>query len=243
MSADGWDNNSDDDGFVEGSFSESSTFIAGKIGSDGKARSVKSVDKGDVGFVDMFRKAHHPCAASFHVLFKVAAWLTYFFCTWFTNNFVLVFVLCVILFAVDFWVVKNVSGRLLVGLRWWSDLDENGKNQWRFESMANPEAVGKLDSRIFWYSMYVNTIVWIVFSILALIRFKFDWLLVCVVALVLSTSNLVGYTKCSKDAKTNMQQRMRSVVTQGAIKMLTGGFSSIFGGSSSSSSSSQVAQV
>ena len=34
----------------------------------------------------------------------------------------------------DFWTVKNVSGRLLVGLRWWNDVDEAGQNHWRFES-------------------------------------------------------------------------------------------------------------
>ena len=37
------------------------------------------------------------------------------------------FILVTMLGAVDFWVVKNVSGRLLVGLRWWSDFDDQGK--------------------------------------------------------------------------------------------------------------------
>lgn len=26
--------------------------------------------------------------------------------------------------AVDFWITKNVTGRLLVGLRWWEEIDE-----------------------------------------------------------------------------------------------------------------------
>ena len=43
----------------------------------------------------------------------------------------LVFV--VILGAIDFWIVKNLSGRLLVGLRWWIDFDEDGEEQWKFE--------------------------------------------------------------------------------------------------------------
>jgi hypothetical protein len=33
------------------------------------------------------------------------------------------FILVTVLGAIDFWVVKNVTGRLLVGLRWWSDFD------------------------------------------------------------------------------------------------------------------------
>lgn len=50
------------------------------------------------------------------------------------RSYVLTFVLVTILSAMDFWTVKNVSGRLLVGLRWWNDVDEAGQNHWRFES-------------------------------------------------------------------------------------------------------------
>ena len=50
------------------------------------------------------------------------------------HSYVLTFVMVTILSAMDFWTVKNVSGRLLVGLRWWNDVDEAGQNHWRFES-------------------------------------------------------------------------------------------------------------
>lgn len=36
---------------------------------------------------------------------------------------VITFIVVVILAALDFWTVKNVSGRLLLGLRWWSEFD------------------------------------------------------------------------------------------------------------------------
>jgi hypothetical protein len=29
-----------------------------------------------------------------------------------------------VLSALDFWVTKNVTGRLLVGLKWWEEIDE-----------------------------------------------------------------------------------------------------------------------
>lgn len=35
---------------------------------------------------------------------------------------------------VDFWIVKNYCGRRLTGLLWWVDIDENGKEQWVFET-------------------------------------------------------------------------------------------------------------
>lgn len=39
---------------------------------------------------------------------------------------VITFITVMILSALDFWTVKNITGRLLVGLRWWSDYDEKG---------------------------------------------------------------------------------------------------------------------
>ena len=40
-----------------------------------------------------------------------AAVLIYMFGSWFSSNFVNIFVLCVLMLAFDFWTVKNVSGR------------------------------------------------------------------------------------------------------------------------------------
>jgi len=39
-----------------------------------------------------------------------------------------------LLLAFDFWTVKNVSGRLMVGLRWWNKIEEDGTSTWIFES-------------------------------------------------------------------------------------------------------------
>jgi hypothetical protein len=40
------------------------------------------------------------------------------------------FVVCVLLFAFDFWTVKNVTGRILVGLRWWNEVKPDGTEEW-----------------------------------------------------------------------------------------------------------------
>lgn len=57
------------------------------------------------------------------VFFKSLAFVTYFFLSYLMSN-VLTFIFTVILGSLDFWVVKNISGRILVGLRWWSYYDE-----------------------------------------------------------------------------------------------------------------------
>ena len=71
-------------------------------------------------------RASHPVASVYHVGFKLAALFVYVTCEWFETHFVLVFVTCVMLLAADFWVTKNVSGRLLVGMRYWNEIDEEG---------------------------------------------------------------------------------------------------------------------
>lgn len=84
--------------------------------------------------IPFFATSRHPWVAFFHLFFKAAALLTYGFGTWFSSNFVLIFVICILLLAMDFWTVKNVAGRLLVGLRWWNEIKEDGESVWVFES-------------------------------------------------------------------------------------------------------------
>jgi hypothetical protein len=66
---------------------------------------------------------------------QVAAVVAYLVCSIFSASYVINFVVTAALLAIDFWIVKNVTGRLLVGLRWWNDVDEQGRSTWRFESL------------------------------------------------------------------------------------------------------------
>ena len=62
-----------------------------------------------------------------------AALAFYILSALFFNSFVIIFVVTVLLAALDFWVVKNVSGRILVGLRWWNEINDLGEGAWNFE--------------------------------------------------------------------------------------------------------------
>jgi hypothetical protein len=80
----------------------------------------------------MLSQSAHPTVLLFHFGFRSAAILVYLFLGWFVvirggGGSIFVFVLTTILLAVDFWQVKNVSGRLLVGLRWWQEQTDQGK--------------------------------------------------------------------------------------------------------------------
>uniref|UniRef100_A0A7C9D3K6 Golgi apparatus membrane protein TVP23 n=1 Tax=Opuntia streptacantha TaxID=393608 RepID=A0A7C9D3K6_OPUST len=150
----------------------------------------------------------NPRTCFFHVLFKAGSLAFYILSALFVNNFVIIFVVTVFLAALDFWVVKNVSGRILVGLRWWNEINDLGESVWKFESL-DPESLARLnkkDSWLFWWSLYLTAAAWIILGIFSLIRLQADYLLVIAVCLSLSIANIIGFTKCRKDAKKQFQQ-------------------------------------
>ncbi|GMH36515.1 hypothetical protein BSKO_04383 [Bryopsis sp. KO-2023] len=143
----------------------------------------------------------HPAARVFHLLFKGTAALFYILgglLPW-KKSFTIQFTILLLLLVLDFWTVKNVTGRLLVGLRWWNDVSENGEG-WRFEALGEGQrAVNSIDKWWFWVGLAANVAIWLLFGFFTLLRW--DWLLVCVLALVLGVANLYGYFKCSREAK------------------------------------------
>jgi hypothetical protein len=131
----------------------------------------------------------HPIAFIFHLLFKCSAFALYFFGSLFGMNVTVMYVTTILLLAFDFWTVKvllwlplgstpcilmyahcahppqNVTGRLLVGLRWWNEVREDGGNDWKFESPEDlpPDqrpVVATQDSRMFWITMWVTPLIW-----------------------------------------------------------------------------------
>lgn len=147
----------------------------------------------------------------FHLLFKSLAVFLYIFGSWFTSNFIFIFVLCIILLAFDFWTVKNISGRLLVGLRWWSVVQEDGSNEWIFESLEDASELCPNDSRFFWGGLYITPVVWSLLLFVGILRLKFEYMPIIIAAISMSMANIVGYMKCSSSAK----DKMRNLVEQG----------------------------
>ncbi len=163
---------------------------------------------------NLIKKTEHPFVAIFHVLFKLLAILIFVTVaiaqfilprSWFSESqaFFVSFISVVILSAIDFWVVKNVTGRILVGMRWWSDVDEDGKQIWIFESLDKHDVDIKLNMlEVFWFWMVllITPVIWVAIFILEVIRLQLISLL-CFVAIILLVANLIGYVRCKKDAR------------------------------------------
>lgn len=91
---------------------------------------------------------------------------------------IMIFIITILLLAADFYYIKNIAGRRLVGLRWWNEVDpQTGDSQWVFESSEpGTKVVNATDSRFFWLALYLQPMLWVIMAILALVSLSFIWL-------------------------------------------------------------------
>ena len=79
----------------------------------------ESEPKGKMDFdsdfgVDQNKSLRRPWVAFFHFFFRITALVVYLFGSTFSGSFIGVFVTVILLLSLDFWTVKNISGRILV---------------------------------------------------------------------------------------------------------------------------------
>lgn len=205
-----------------------------------------SKEQSSLSVVGIISSSSHPKVAFFHLLFKSLPLFLYLTSSVFAKHYTSWFIPCVLFLAADFWTTKNVSGRLMVGLRWWSETDEEGNNIWRFENRSMKDRsseserfvptgsnISDVDYRIFWYSMYFNGLMWLFFLIWNVLGLKLSNLLIIAIALSLQWSNIVGYWKCHKDMESKLESNLNSFIKNNAFSYLRQG---IFGSNTSSNS-------
>ncbi|KAK3071101.1 Golgi apparatus membrane protein tvp23 [Teratosphaeriaceae sp. CCFEE 6253] len=138
-----------------------------------------------------WRLSAHPITLVTFLAFRIASLLVYLLGLLFTSNFVLIFIVTILLLAADFYYLKNIAGRRLVGLRWWNEVNATtSDSHWVFESAPQPnEPGGKLvnatDKRFFWLALYCQPALWVALAVVAVVRLEFIWL------------TLVGVYTCS----------------------------------------------
>ena len=77
---------------------------------------------------------------------------------------------CVIL---DFWITKNVTGRYLVGLRWWNEIDRKGNPVYWYESYDYDIVHSHMDTQIFWWGIGANAMFWAIMFLVKCIGLDF----------------------------------------------------------------------
>ncbi len=149
-------------------------------------------------------ESSHPTVLAVHFAARAAGVVVYVLFPWLvTSSFVVLATLVMVAVAVDFWLVKNVSGRFLVGLRWWSGLGADGASTvWTFEARGAAYQANGADARLFWGSLYASVVVWALLAVVALVRWHLAWLLVDCYAVAMCFTNLTGYLRCDRERRT-----------------------------------------
>lgn len=60
--------------------------------------------------------------------------------------------------------------------------------------------IGALDQQFFWMVLYIYPCVWILLTLFAILFRNFEYILLIFVSIVFGMVNVVGYTRCYKDA-------------------------------------------
>ena len=108
-------------------------------------------EPGKIQATDFIKKSRNPLVALVTVTLKLLSILSFLFTSIFTSNEALVMTTVILFIAADFWYTKNISGRILVGLRWWNNYDkETQGNIWKFES-KNEIKESNVDRKTFIY--------------------------------------------------------------------------------------------
>ncbi|KAF2452704.1 golgi apparatus membrane protein-like protein tvp23 [Lineolata rhizophorae] len=177
-----------------------------------------------------WRLSSHPITLLCFLGFRIASLLVYLLGMYFTKNFVLIFIITILLLAVDFYYLKNIAGRRLVGLRWWNEVDPGtGDSHWVFES-ADPDtrSINETDRRFFWLALYAQPCLWVLLAIVAVVWLEFIWLSLVAIALVLTITNTLAFSRCDKFSHaTNIASS--AVYGSGLARNIAGGmFSRMF---------------
>lgn len=136
-----------------------------------------------------------------------------------TSSFILVFILVLLLLAADFYYLKNIAGRRLVGLRWWNEAvplsststtststsTGGATSKWVFEApdpsnllQTRPNAT---DTRSFWLLLYGVPLLWMGLAFVAVLKFELIWLSLVGVAVGLGGTNALAFSRCDQFGK------------------------------------------
>ncbi|EEP75791.1 conserved hypothetical protein [Uncinocarpus reesii 1704] len=148
-----------------------------------------------------WRLSAHPITLLLFLGFRIGSLLMYLFGVLFINDFVLVFIFTLLLLSADFYYLKNIAGRRLVGLRWWNEVNTStGDSHWVFESSdPNTRTINGTDKRFFWLSLYATPALWVGLAILAIVRLQsVIWLSLVAIALILTITNTLAFSRCDR---------------------------------------------
>ncbi len=83
---------------------------------------------------NLIKNSSHPKLCIVTIGVKAATLVAFILLDLFVKMDSLAYLVTILLGSVDFYITKNIAGRLLVGLRWWNEVKDDGSEVWIYES-------------------------------------------------------------------------------------------------------------
>ena len=163
------------------------------------------------------KNSSNPKVAFTTILLKILALASFILLSLFTSNEAIVMLVVILLTAADFWYTKNISGRILVGLKWYTYIDSATGYEKYGSYIKNEKKTGS-DPKIFWISLYASTGGWVFFFVWELIRLKFMWASISFIAAFINFTNTYGYMRCSKEQEKVIKNLITNVAKNNRSK-------------------------
>ncbi|KAL4501461.1 hypothetical protein ABPG72_021268 [Tetrahymena utriculariae] len=155
------------------------------------------------------RAAGHPGVCVTHFILKLGSLLCFFLIG--SDHNTICFVFTILFSAFDFWIVKNITGRKLVLLKWQCSVDDNGDEKWVFESTEPGIKPNQIDSTFFWFIQFTICAIWLLISLFELFSLSFFWLILTLVCFFIHTVNFSGFYKCRGEHQKKIKSYMATL--------------------------------
>ena len=146
-----------------------------------------------------------PLTGMFHVIFMIAVVFLLFALPMVTTPMNAI-ALVVLAGAIDFYFIKNISGRRLVGLRWWIAFTPSGREMIKYECRLDDRSTPSSGQTIFWYPFYIFHVVWFILIVLNIIAANYPNIFACIYNLVLIRYNYRYFNECSTKRSTQVER-------------------------------------
>ncbi|KAL7719732.1 hypothetical protein QTN25_002857 [Entamoeba marina] len=163
----------------------------------------------------------HPIVSGLHITLKVIPLVAYvLFFLFMSGYFVIPFSICLCFTAIDFWVTKNINGRLMAGLRWWNQVNDDGTSAWIFEALEDKQKVrlSYVEMMIFWISLLAAPIAWFATMFLCFVVVRINYLGLALIGFVMTGLNLIGFIVCARGSRALLKKRVKKVAVEQGTK-------------------------
>lgn len=101
-----------------------------------------------------------------------------------------------------------------------------------FETADPQRYINPIDSKVFWIFNYATPALWMGLALLAILKLAFVWLMLIAVALILTVTNALAFSRCDKFGKANAVASglVGGVVSTGLASRVVGGLTGRFFG-------------